>query len=482
MREYILFIQRIGLLGITKILIALSAIIILPILTKNISIEDYGIYVQINITSSLISSFATLGLPYTMVRYISPLKDKEKIKESFYSMLFLVLITSLAISILFYLLAEPISTFLFGGNVHIAQITAFIVFSTCLNTFLVTYFRTLQQMKRYSIYILFQTYLNLIIASYLALSGFEITIIALGMLFTQLVTLLIIIIIILMEIGFKTPKFENLREYLSFGIPTMPGNLSSWIVDGSDRYIISAFLGVAFVGYYNPGYTLAGIISMLLAPFAFLLPAVLPEHYDNDDIEKVNVYLKYSLKGFLLLAIPIGFGLSLLSKQLLSILTTPEIAAAGYMITPFICLSYIFFGIYGIIVNTLVLNYKTKLIAMTWFIAAILNLILCVALIPFIGILGAAISTLITYGLAFYIVLHYSSKEFKIDFNPKFILKCVLSSILMVVIIITTKPEGLFNILAIVIVCAGIYFISMFLLKGFEIEEIKLFKKMFKNN
>jgi Na+-driven multidrug efflux pump len=42
-------------------------------------------------------------------------------------------------------------------------------------------------------------------------------------------------------------------------------------------------------------------------------------------------------------------------------------------------------------------------------------------LVPLIGILGAAISTLIAYGLAFLIVLHYSSKEFELDFDPKFI-------------------------------------------------------------
>ena len=64
------------------------------------------------------------------------------------------------------------------------------------------------------------------------------------------------IMFIITNIGFKIPKFENMMEFLSFGLPTIPANLSSWLVDSSDRYVIGILLGSAFVGYYSPGYTL----------------------------------------------------------------------------------------------------------------------------------------------------------------------------------------------------------------------------------
>ena len=46
MEEYKLFIKRLGLVGLSNILVSLSAIILIPILTKTLSIQDYGVWVQ----------------------------------------------------------------------------------------------------------------------------------------------------------------------------------------------------------------------------------------------------------------------------------------------------------------------------------------------------------------------------------------------------------------------------------------------------
>ena len=45
MTEYKLFAQRVGLVGIVNLLVSLSGIIMLPILTKTLPIEEYGIWV-----------------------------------------------------------------------------------------------------------------------------------------------------------------------------------------------------------------------------------------------------------------------------------------------------------------------------------------------------------------------------------------------------------------------------------------------------
>ena len=85
LNEYKLFVQRIGLVGITNILISLSGLIFIPIITKNLSTVDYGIWAQVNTVIALIPNVANLGLPFTMVRFLSHETDKNKIKESFYS-------------------------------------------------------------------------------------------------------------------------------------------------------------------------------------------------------------------------------------------------------------------------------------------------------------------------------------------------------------------------------------------------------------
>ena len=161
--------QRIGLVGIANLLVALSSLILLPILTKNFSIDDYGIWVQINTTIALLPNLTTLGLPYTMVRFLSAETDKKIIQEGFYSILSMVLISTVIVALLLLVFSKQIALAIFNGNVNVAIILSAIVFLACLNALLLNYFRTFQEMKKYSFFLLMQTYLGVVIVSYLAL-------------------------------------------------------------------------------------------------------------------------------------------------------------------------------------------------------------------------------------------------------------------------------------------------------------------------
>ena len=481
MNEYKVFVQRIGLVGIANILVALSSLILIPIMTKSFSVSDYGIWVQITTTITLISNFAILGLHNSMIRFLSSEKDKEGIQEGFYSISTIVLASNIIISTLMFLFSKNIADALFNGNVDLAMLLSVIVFFAGLNVLLINYFRTFQQMKRFSIFFIFQTYLGIFIVSYFAISGYGIFITVSGLLISNLAIFLIMISFIILNIGFKLPKLKNLREYLSFGLPTVPAYLSYWTVDSSDRYIIGILLGTAFVGYYNPGYTLGSIIALIYAPFAFLLPSILPKYYDENNIKKVRIFLEYSLKYFLLFAIPAAFGLSVLSKQVLIILTTTAIASNGYLITPFVALSSLLFGISGIINNLIILKKKTKIMGMIWIIAAILNLGLNIILIPYLGIIGAAVTTLLTYSIAFILTIFYLTKIFKFDFELIYILKSVTSSVIMSTIIFLIYPKGILNISITIILAIIIYIFLMFIMKGIDKKEIEIIREIFLN-
>ena len=127
--------------------------------------------------------------------------------------------------------------------------------------------------------------------------------------------------------------------------------MSSWVVDSSDKFVIGIFLGSAAVGCYSPGYALGSILLMFLTPFAVLLPAVLPEYFEKGDMDKVNTFLTYSMKYYLLLTIPAAVGMSLLSKRLLFIFTT-DIIKVIVNAKPIIPISaFIFFSLSLFIVS-----------------------------------------------------------------------------------------------------------------------------------
>lgn len=250
---YKLFVQRLGLMGLTSILVASSTLILIPVLTKSFGAEGYGIWIQIGITVSLLTNVATVGLLPSMIRFLASEKNKERIQEGFYSITLVTLIVNSIILFILLLFSKQIAAGLFDDNVGIANLMAFIVFFACFNSIFLNYYRTFQQIRKYSLFTIFQTYLAVIFAAYIASSGCDLFIVLIGLLITYLIQFFLMIWDVVTEIGFKIPNFKFIKEYLSFGLPLIPGNMSYWVVESSDRYVISVLLGTAFVGYYSPG-------------------------------------------------------------------------------------------------------------------------------------------------------------------------------------------------------------------------------------
>jgi Membrane protein involved in the export of O-antigen and teichoic acid len=471
-------VQRIGLFGVTNILVSLSSLILLPFLTQNLTISDYAIWTLFITTVGIIPLIITLGLPYSMVRFLATKTEANNIKEEFYSITFILLFVGIITSIILLLLSKQISL-IFKGNTTVSTLLALTILASVIFISFSSFFRTFQQMKIISILSLVQTYLMVAIVVFLLESGYKIEGAIFGYLIAQFIVALASIWLVFRQIGFKLPKFKNIPKYLSFGMPTIPGNLSSWIVDASDRYLILFILGTTFVGYYTPAYTLGIIITMFAAPFSFILPALLSKYYDQNEIGEVKKHLDYSIKYFMLLSVPAVFGLSLLSEPLLLVIThKPELAQNGYFITPFVALGALLVGLYGIIVQILILEKKTKIIGSQWMAAAALNVILNIVFIPRFGIIAAAVSTLAAYLFTLAITLIYSQKCIKIEFDFKFLLKSLAASILMSSVILFINPVSAIGILATIIICSAVYIAIIFILRGISREEIEFFKEL----
>ena len=280
MSEYVRFIQRIGLVGLTNILISLSSLIFIPIITKSFTTAEYGMWAQVNTTIALVPNIANLGLPYTMVRFLSAEKDKEKIKDSFYPMISLTFISTLIICLLFIIFGNAIANALFNGSMQVLYITTAISFFACMNLMLISFFRTFQQMKRYSLFLVLQSYIGVFVSIYLTYAGYNIETVVLGLLTGYVAVFIMMAFLIVRYLGIGIGKWSNLKEQLAFAIPTIPSNVSSWIVDSSDKYVIGILIGSVAVGCYSPGYALGSILLMFLSPFAVLLPAIFQAHYE----------------------------------------------------------------------------------------------------------------------------------------------------------------------------------------------------------
>jgi O-antigen/teichoic acid export membrane protein len=482
MGKYTLTVRRIGLSAVITPLAYLSNIILLPILTRNLVIADYGAFALILITLGLLPTLAALGLQSSIVRFGAAATDKRDIRELFYSMGFIVLAMSLTISGLFLLFAPQIAASLFQNNLTTALLLAPNVLIACLSSFILQYFVTFQQIKRYTWLSLFNAYLETALVAYFVLSGYGLEGAVIALLIEQLVVFAIMMYLVVAEIGFAIPKLTHVRQYLDYGLPLVPGSISSWIVNSSDRYLIAFFLGTAAVGYYSPGYTAGTTIAMVAAPLGTLLPAVLSKHYDENNIAEVRTIMTYSLKYYIGIALPCVFVLSVLSKPILLVLTTQQIATNGYLVTPFVAAGTALIGACSVTITILALKKKTAIIGTIWILSAVLNFGLNLVLIPYLGVIGAALTTFLAFLLAFVLITIYSFRYFKFDVNGGFIVKSVCGSIIIALFLFLWGPSGFFSIVLSLALAAAIYLTILLALRGFTIQEAKLIYNIYKGS
>ena len=477
--SYKKFTKDVLIFGITQLVTMLRGFIVVPIITKLLGTQSYGIWAQLMVTISLLTPITIVGVQYSIVRLLPGQKDKDGVSNDVWSIFLFILGVSLILSVVMFIFSGPISTIL-GGGKTIIQLLSIIIVLECLNQVLSNTFRALQKIKQYSFFVIMQTVVEAFLVFMAIYSGYGLLGAVISLLIARLINFIVMGLIIIKKIGVKVPDFKRLKEYLSFGSPYIITDLSFWVAQSSDKYIIGLFMGTLFVGYYAPAYTLGSCIFLFTSTLNFILPATLSKHFDDNNINEVKTYLKYSLKYLLAICIPAVFGLTVLSKQLLRMFSNADIAQHSYYVVPFVALSITLFGISSVIGQAIMLKKKVKLNATIWLCAALLNLGLNLVFVPFLGILGAAVTTLLAYILVLSLTLLYSSKDLSVTLDWKFILKSIMSSALMFLIILIFNPSNFIQTVFAIILGGLIYSFLVFIFKGFSKDEILFMKDLLK--
>ena len=476
--SYQKFARDVGLIGIVQVLTNLSSFLLLPIITKSLGTYDYGLWAQINITVSLISPLALMGLSMGLVRFLSSEKDKEKIREVVYSILFFVTMSGFLAFFLLYISAGSLATFGFKdpGATYFIQAGSFLILLNVIEPITLFYFRIFRQIKQFSYFTLIEGFGKLLFILVLLKMGYGLLGVIAATLLVQGAIILVSFLTIRSQIGFVIPRFTYFRECLKFSLPLTPNTLVRWVTESSDRYLVTYFLGLNSVGIYSAACSFGSLIQLFVSPLQLILFPELSRLYDENKIDEIVVYLSHSLRYFLLISLPATFGLSALAKPLLSIFTTKDFLS-GWLVIPIIALSGLLAGIFQIFVNTLLIVKKTEVPTYINFAAAILNVLINLFLIPLIGIVGAAISTLLAYFFMAVLCMHLSLKYFKHEFYFSDILKSVLSSVAMYLFVSHFEVLTIRELLEVAGMGALVYLFAMFLLGGFNKSEISLIKR-----
>lgn len=478
MVSYQKFARDVGFIGTVQALTSLGTFFLLPIITKTLGTYDYGLWAQINITVSLISSLALMGLSMGFVRFLSSETEKKIIREVVYSILFFVTISGFLASLLLYTFAEPLATFGFKDPdaTYFVQAGSILILLNVIESVSLFYFRVFRQIKKFSYLTLFETFGKLFFILILLKLGYGLLGVIAATLLVQSFIFLISLVNIISQIGFVIPRFTHIKEYLQFSLPLTPNALIRWVTESSDRYLVTYFLGLGSVGVYSAAYSIGNLIQLFVSPLQLILLPELSKLFDENKIDQVRIYMSHSLRYFLLITIPAVFGLSAFAKPLLGIFTTQDFLS-GWFVIPIIALSGLLAGIFQIFVNVMFLVKETKSATYINIIAATSNVVLNLLLIPSIGILGAALSTLISYFLMIVLCIHISMKHFVFNFYFYDVAKSIFSSFAMYLFVSRFIISNVYELFGVAAMGVFVYIFVMFIIGGFNKCELSVVKK-----
>jgi O-antigen/teichoic acid export membrane protein len=291
------------------------------------------------------------------------------------------------------------------------------------------------------------------------------------------------------EIGLR-PCFYKIRqlvEDVKLGFPLVLSYLIDFILSGSDRYLIAAFISVTAVGHYNPAYTLGSLIILFPKVSGVVLPPMLSRAVDNGKEDEAQTMLDYTLKGFLLMAIPFIAGSYILSEPLLTLFANAEIASNAVLVTPTVAIGILFYGLTIILDNIFFVRMKTKVMFKISVVAAILNIVLnLIFLYCFRNVVVAAVTTMMSYFVVFLYANRVARPMWKIDWNYKSILKSIFASIIVVLVLMSFKTKIvsisdnlIIFLISQIIMGIFIYFTMILALGVFSKKELIYLKKVF---
>lgn len=223
-----------------------------------------------------------------------------------------------------------------------------------------------------------------------------------------------------------------LLRMFKFSLPLIPNAMSWWLINSSDKYIIRILLGASSNGIYSVSTKFPAVLQTINGLFYSSWQDVAIREKEGKERDKfyTNTFEKYYELLFLLVLIAMPATI-----VMLPIIVSKEYeTAAVYSI--FVYLGMVFQGFSSFYGINYLNNNKTFGATVTSFIAAIVNLIVDLILMPFIGLYAAGISTFMGFLIMWFVRVKQTKKITEIKFNKKKFLGYLSLSIICAIICI----------------------------------------------
>lgn len=425
-------IKQSAIYGLSRISTKLISFVLLPLITLNFTVSEFGIYVLTESLWQIFWAIFSFGLESGIVRWYLEITDSNE-KKTFLSSAYLFLFSfNFILIMLIYLFSPQLSGLIYENSSY----SKFVVYSSLIafvESFSFVIFLQLrieEKVKSYTILAVLSTIISLALQVYfLQYSQIKLE----GIFIAKIIAPLVIIIILLpyifrhLRIGFDK---QLMKELLKYSFPIMIAGLILTLLNQIDRNILGYLSNLSNVGIYGLAYSISGLVNFLIvSPFVLSFTVLSWKKLKSENAKRF--YTK-SITYLFLSVVYVSTFISLFTPHLIKVFTlkTDYWAAASYV--PIVIMAVPFYGIHFIGIFSFYVTKKTKYVFLSYSIALFSNILLNFIFIPIWGIYGAALVNLFSFALLTIVIYLLSRKNYFFDYEWFKIVKILICYTILV--------------------------------------------------
>lgn len=390
--------------------------LLLPIITKYLSPEDYGIASFYQVVLRFISAVILLGVPACCTIFYFR-NDRKEYPSLVLNALFPPIIFTAILLIITVIIQGYLKPVFEVNSFWIISLTP-IALLYLIPEITYTTLRNQEKPALFSIYNLSQLLLHFGLTTILVIV-FKLNWLAilLGILISLLITNVYSMRFILRS-KLVDGKFDlqKVKYALTLGAPLVLHRIGGLAINKSDALFISEMLGKDILGIYSVGYQIGMVVLLFQDAIAHAWnPHVFNILNNGNEMDKIRIVKQsYILMGvYLLIPVLLYYASPFIFKYFIN-----ERYHDSIIIAPLIGLGYAFLGMYKLITIYIFYMKKTGILSLFTILNGGLNIAFNYVFIKYFGVLGAAYATILSMILIFIVSFVISNKIYPMPWNP----------------------------------------------------------------
>jgi O-antigen/teichoic acid export membrane protein len=204
-----------------------------------------------------------------------------------------------------------------------------------------------------------------------------------------------------------------------FGIPLVVQEIAYLVLDSGDRALVLYYLGADALGHYSVAYGFgAYVYTLIVTPLNLAILPVYMRIWTTQGREKTIDFLSEGLELFFIGAAAVFVLVLPSSREVLVLLASSKYLGAEKLIPPVVG-GLLIYTAYFFVGAGLVIEKKTRDMAIVFVYAAVVNVALNMILLPRVGVAGAAWATLASYVVCVAFLIRSSFRYLPLRLRPR---------------------------------------------------------------